>query len=314
MYEKILPPSSHEKILDEDIGELTVSQMNDIVTTPEYNLYPEDGTYSEEQSKRLSDWVKENSDSLEDILTDIGYYPEELAEANISRLKLCLMTPRFIYAQDKRDHGNDKTTAHELTEYREVLRHAVQADPDIQAKDLKLALHGAVMWANLPDTYRYSSSGIIERAVSGVSAELVMKQLALSKVAQAAGIEYEDTSAEEDASGIDLRLTVPVQRISEVTPVSMGVDVKFNRKQIIDILDLNEEIKPYKITNGKVVMWPGVTKEDLKGRLMLDDASAERKGAALVPFLQRAAEEFRANEYHHRKIRENIGRRSLRSA
>jgi hypothetical protein len=317
MYEKIPAPTNREKMLDENIGETTVGQMNDIIMEPKFGLYPEDGHFSAEQSGQLSDWVKDNSENLEEILAEIGYYPEELTEANIKRLKLCLMTPRFIYAQSKRDRGSeDRPSAQELTEYREVLREAVLANPDMRQDELSLLLHGAVMWAGLPDSYRHSSGQIIDRAIAGVRGEVVMEQLARSGAAQAAGIVYENTSAEEDARGVDLRLFVPIQKRGEETIVPMGVDVKFDRRQILDLIGPDEEIKPYKIKNGVVVMWAGTTRDDLNGRMSLEQAAAEKKGVALTPILQQAATELleARNQRRMDKLGKNLGHYGLRSA
>ncbi len=333
MSEKSPTSPNHEKALDENIGETIVCQMNDIMTTPKdvltamalgeplpdnedepTYLMPEGGAFSEEDSLALSIWTKENGDNLPKILSEIGYYPEEITDGNIARLKLCLRTPRFIYAQARKDRTGDSRLVPELADYNESLRETVIANPNMSKKDLSLLLHGAVMWAGLPDSYRVSCSEMIEKTINGARGELVMEQIARSKSAQAAGIGFEATSVEDDVRGVDCRLTVPLQIKNEEITISLPVDVKFDRRQILDLLDVDEEIKPYKIKNGKAVMWAGTTKDDLNGSLMLDEAAAEKKGAALTPIVQRAAEEFYDIQSRRRPYRQAMGNYGLRSA
>ncbi len=314
MSEKNIAPHSieNEEQSSEERLELISFQMRDIVTTPGYGpTFKEDAT-AIEKTKQLSDWAK--TSDIDMTLEGIQYYEDERTDANLKLVKLGLMTPYFVYGQHARDHGKDTFSKEELIEYRETLHEAILANPDLKATDFAESLQSTVLKSDLPESYRFSSGSIIEGALNGARGELIVEQIALSEAAKAAGITYEDSSVEEDARGIDFYLIAPIQRGNSVINVKMPGDVKFNLEQVSALQDPDEAQMPYTIKNGKVILWPGTSKEDFKGTLLLSQAAVEEKAKKMVPFLHMAAEEYYDYLQNQRRIRQNIGRRGVRSA
>lgn len=307
-------PSSveNENTLEESGSELRSFQINDLIMEPALGLVPENSAFNPEQSKQLAEWAK--SADIRTALEGIGYYDEELTDSSMKLLRLSLMTPRFLYMKDLQDKTGDRNVVMGLTEYHEVLRETIHANPDIKASELTTELQSASIWAGLPDSFRFSAGRMVEKAVNGARAELILEQLATSKAANLAGITYEQTSTEDDAKGVDLRLRVPIRKGSEETIVNMPVDVKFSIEQILALFSPDEEVKPYKIKNGIAVMWPGTSKEDLAGQLMLAPASAEEKGKKVVPILQMAAAEYHDYERRYKRTNKSMGHRAVRAA
>ena len=313
MYEK--NPVSHsietEVQPTEDRWVLISSQMSDILTTPGYGPVLDDNIAAEDKEKQISEWAKDAD--LDTTLETLGYYEEERTTPNLTLLKLELMTPYFVYAENLDDRGIKKALPGEITEYREALLEAIRANPDTQAIDLAVALQSAVLQSNLPESFRFSSGRIIERALNGARGELIMEQLAHSERAKTAGITYRDTSAAEDARGVDLQLTIPIEHDKSLVNVDVPIDIKFNVEQVASLIKSDEEIKPYVIKDGRVIFWPGTSREDFAGNLLLDQKIVEEKSKKIVPALRRAAEEYYTYK-HHRRIDRILGHQGLRSA
>ncbi len=311
MNEKYQAHPLRERELTRRLGELTVLQMDDIISLPESGLKPEEGFFDEEASLKLSGWMKENRDNLVATLSESenNYTPEELDDTAMKSLVLCLSTPRFVYAQDRRDRtrDNSQNLKRELVEYGEAMRDAVRANPHTPRSRLIAALEGAVLWAGMPRSLHDPATEMFRGITNGVRGELFMEQLVQSKAAQEAGIIYRNTSTADDLKGKDVSLLVPIQRNGHTVMVPVSLDAKYNLQRIRRRLPDNEQNLTYHIaSDGVTSMWPGVTFEEMGDRMMLDQASVEEKGEAIIPTLREIAEKI-----YEQTIQMHMGKTAL---
>lgn len=296
---------------DNVIGEVTVGQMNDIIT--EFGFASEDGDLSAEKSKELAEFAKEHDENtFGAILSELGYYPDELTEPDIARLKVCLMTPRLVQAQNHGDAIGDKgdrSLRRELCEYNDTLKEMMALHPDASLTELEEMLITSLMWSGASMKNSRAEARLLRRRLNGARAELAMQQFATSSIAESAGITYKATSIEGDLNGTDLLLDVPVALNDKITTtMHLRIDVKSDPKAVKALHRRREdEHKNYSFTaGGRVIMWSHLTEKEFGNKAMLGPDDAQRYGEIMLRECQEAARDL-----HDHMVSWNIGTRAV---
>lgn len=294
-------------------------QMTDIIRLPDQDLMPDPEGFTVENGLKLAEFARENSiDDLREVLIEARghlpegqqYQPEELDDASLALLKLCLLTPRHVENQMTRDIQYDNTPElkREMVEYGEVMRNAVRADPDIRQSSLIKYLRNIVHQARMPQSYIQSSRRIFEQITNGMIGELAAEDLARSPAAQKAGIIYHETSTDDDLRGVDIRVTVPIQRGRRRIDVPVSLDPKYNRSYFSSRLPANRQDQIYIVRGERATIWPLVDWEEMNDRMTLTEEQVKEKGTQIVPVLQEIAEDI-----HDWTSRTSMGKTATRN-
>lgn len=313
MPETLSSQRNHNTFIDQ-IEHNAFTYMRDIETAEGYPLPPDPENpdsnrpiYTAKESLELAEWAKNRNGDFTDVLKSAGWHKGEYTDEEIKMLELLLRTPRFIYAYAPSQEDRSSLEGNpvlELTEYRALLREAIKANSELSADELIQMLIGTAV-LHLPESYRHKNSEVIERAVHGARGEGFVEDLA-----RQAGITCRAATPEDDAKGIDLRLTVPVRKRGEELEVELPVDVKFLQEQIP--CDPGEISRRFRIVkDGKAVMlWHGVPLRELKNRLVLDEATIERNAPEFAYVVTEAAKQFAA----YQRVAPHIGNSARRYA
>jgi hypothetical protein len=277
-------------------------QMTDIVRLPDQDLTPDTRGFTPENSFKLAEFARENGDHLGDFLVNARrhlpenqqYQPEELDDASLALLKLCLLTPHHVDNQMKRDLEQDNTQGlkREMVEYGEAMRNAVRADPDIRQSSLIKYLRNVVQQARMPYPHIQSSRRIFEQITNGMIGELAAEDLVRSPAAQEAGIVYHETSTDDDLRGVDIRVTIPIQRGRRRIDVPVNLDPKYNRSYFLSRLPASRQDQIYIARGQRATIWPLVDWEEMDDRMTLTEEQVIEKGVQMVPVLQEIAEDI----------------------
>src|SRR5690606_39032065 len=187
----------------------------------------------------------------------------------------------------------------ELVEFGAKIRDVVKAEPDISQMYLVRQLGNVLLWSGLPPELQDGATRMLERYTNGAMAEPVMEQLVTSQAAKEAGITHEDADIWDDLRGIDMYVKVPVRSSSGrvVTP-AFSLDIKSSRQQYLDkIPPLARNIKHYYIDRHRVLIWPGVTWEDMHDRMTLTDEDIEKRAPWAIEQLEMAARDILIDEF-----------------
>lgn len=312
MHERTPLHNLSEKKFDAEQLELVDMVMNDVFTDPKLGLTPKNGVLSKDSIKKITETI---TTDFEGALESAGYSPgddaedEELTEGIFTCVKFGLLAPGHLMSQIRKDATGSREDVAQLCGFNHTLRDVIRTNPGIQKDDLEKIYTSMFSWGNIDKSFLKPAAKIYEDTVWGLEREIVFDQLARTNAFSREGIVPIETTIEEDVSGFDIFLDVPLADKDRIERV--GIDVKASRSKVpvAGGKYATQYSDNFGVERGRVIYYLPLNQADLNGGFTLSPDRAESRATELIPDVYNMA---RALSQYNTHFNRNVGNQALR--